>query len=542
MPMNRVVLVSLIGVAAAAGVVALGMWSKPPRPEDPPEKKFPIGKATTVADGPLDKDGYVDFEAAFNERLGKGITQEKNSNVLLWKALGPRPEGGTKGMPPEYFKALGIDEPPATGDYLVGTYRFATDYLKLEGEDRQRFVDQNFRAMKQPWAAKDLPNVAAWIAVNEKPLAVVYEAVKRPEYFNPLCSWKSEAKGPSDLLGVLLPNVQKCREVGGALAARAMLRVDDGKFDESWQDLYACHRLSRLLSRGGTLIEFLVSVALDSIASTATVAYLDRADLTADQARGRLKDLQDLPPMAPMADKFDLASRFTYLDGLQLIRRGGVTHLEALSGGKNEKPTPAELRGMARIDWEPALKDGNKWFDRMTAAARAKTRAERNQQMERIEQDVKELKEKTVGDENSLAALIAAKAGRGEDMGGEIGQAINNVLIGLLLPAAGKVMSAADRAEQTQKNLQIAFALAAYRKDNGKYPEKLDALAPKYLAAVPPDVFSGKPLIYKPDGKGYLFYSVGPNEKDDGGRSIDDDPPGDDLVVRMPVPALKAKD
>ena len=41
--MNRVVLVSLIGVAAAAGVVALGMWSKPPRPEDPPEKKFPIG-------------------------------------------------------------------------------------------------------------------------------------------------------------------------------------------------------------------------------------------------------------------------------------------------------------------------------------------------------------------------------------------------------------------------------------------------------------------------------------------------------------------
>jgi hypothetical protein len=540
--MNRVVLVSMIGVVAAAGVVALGMWSKKPRPEDPPEKKFPIGKATTVADGPLDKDGYVDFEAALNERLGKGITPEKNANVLLWKALGPRPEGGTKGMPPEYFKTLGIDEPPASGDYFVGTYRFAIDQLKLEGEDSQRFVDQYFRAMKQTWAAKDLPNVAAWIAANEKPLAVVREAVKQPDYFNPLCSWKSEAKGPSSLLGVLLPNVQKCREVGGALAARAMLRVNEGKFDEAWQDLYACHRLSRLLSRGGTLIEFLVSVALDSIASTATVAYLDRADLTADQARGRLKELQALPPMAPMADKFDVAERFMYLDSVQMLRRGGVTQLEALSGGKIEKPTPAELRGMARIDWEPALKDGQKWFDRMTAAARAKTRAERNSLFDQIEQEVKELKAKTAGDENSLAALIAAKAGRGEEMGGEIGQAINNVLIGLLLPATGKVMSAADRAEQTQKNLKIAFALAAYWKDNGKYPEKLDALAPKYLAAVPLDVFSGKPLIYKLEGKGYLFYSVGPNEKDDGGRSLDDDPLGDDLVVRMPVPALKAKD
>src|SRR5262245_62738862 len=117
--MKRVLIVALIGIAAAAGVVALGMWSKPPRPFDPPEKKFPVGKETTVADGPLDKDGYVDYEAALNERLGKGITPEKNANVLLWMAMGPRPEGGTKGMPPEYFKARGIEEPPAEGSSVV---------------------------------------------------------------------------------------------------------------------------------------------------------------------------------------------------------------------------------------------------------------------------------------------------------------------------------------------------------------------------------------------------------------------------------------
>ena len=61
--------------------------------------------------------------------------------------------------------------------------------------------------------------------------------------------------------------------------------------------------------------------------------------------------------------------------------------------------------------------------------------------------------------------------------------------------------------------------------DNGRYPAKLDDLAPKYLATVPGDVFSGKPLIYKPTEKGYLFYSVGPNGKDEEGRWYDDDPP-----------------
>src|SRR6516225_7174616 len=107
--MRRVVIVALIGVAAAAGVIALGMWSKLPW-QDQPEKKFPVGKATTVVEGPLDKDGYVDYEAALNERLGKGITPEKNANVLLWKAMGPTPEGAK--MPAEFFKHLGIAEPP----------------------------------------------------------------------------------------------------------------------------------------------------------------------------------------------------------------------------------------------------------------------------------------------------------------------------------------------------------------------------------------------------------------------------------------------
>ena len=112
-------------------------------------------------------------------------------------------------------------------------------------------------------------------------------------------------------------------------------------------------------------------------------------------------------------------------------------------------------------------------------------------------------------------------------------------MIGLLFPAIRQVQNAFERAEQTNRNLHLAFALAAYRHDHGSYPEKLDDLAPKYLPAIPDDLFSGKALIYRPDEKGYLLYSVGVNGKDDGGRTYGDDPRGDDLRVRMPLPELK---
>ena len=92
-----------------------------------------------------------------------------------------------------------------------------------------------------------------------------------------------------------------------------------------------------------------------------------------------------------------------------------------------------------------------------------------------------------------------------------------------------------------QHNVQVAFALAAYRADSGHFPTNLADLAPKYLTTIPCDLFSGKPLIYRPTADGYLLYSVGLNGADDGGRFHDDNPPGDDIGVRMPLAPLKPK-
>src|SRR6185295_10550420 len=68
-----------------------------------------IGRDTTYIDGPLDKDGYPDYEAALNERLREGVTPENNANVLLWQTVGPRSDIQE---PARFFKALGIPELP----------------------------------------------------------------------------------------------------------------------------------------------------------------------------------------------------------------------------------------------------------------------------------------------------------------------------------------------------------------------------------------------------------------------------------------------
>ncbi len=282
----------------------------------------------------------------------------------------------------------------------------------------------------------------------------------------------------------------------------------------------------------------MVGIAIDQIASNADLAFVERADLTVEQDQDRLKDLQGLPPMPPMADKIDLDERFEYLDSVQLIRRGGLGMLDALSGGPvPKKPNAEEEKTLATIDWAPALRDGNRWYDRLVAAMRLKDRADREKEFDEIEEDVKAQKKK-VQEPANLAKIISLWL-NAPDKG--TGKEIGDMLIVLLMPPARKLQIAYDRDEQVQRNVRIAFALAAYHRDHGSYPAKLDDLAPKYLAAVPDDLFSGKALVYRPTEKGYLFYSVGVNGKDEGGRSRDDDPPGDDLPVSMPLPELKPK-
>jgi hypothetical protein len=91
----------------------------------------------------------------------------------------------------------------------------------------------------------------------------------------------------------------------------------------------------------------------------------------------------------------------------------------------------------------------------------------------------------------------------------------------LMMPELSNYAKRTAFAQESADLTRIAIALERYYLANGAYPASLDALAPKYMQDIPTDIINGDPLQYHltQDGR-FVLYSVGWNEKDDGGVAI----------------------
>jgi hypothetical protein len=93
-----------------------------------------------------------------------------------------------------------------------------------------------------------------------------------------------------------------------------------------------------------------------------------------------------------------------------------------------------------------------------------------------------------------------------------------NLLEAWLLPALGHAVRGFARAQSSVDLARAATALERYWLAHGEYPESLDALAPQFMGKVPHDIIGGGPLHYRRTDDGqFVLYSVGWNERDDGG-------------------------
>ena len=179
----------------------------------------------------------------------------------------------------KYFRMLGIPPLPEKGDYFVTSdahmtaqdSRQASDNTPAseQADDSLELIQQLEQAMKRPWSRKEFPIWAKWLEMNEKPLVLLVEASKRPHRYDPLMG--------KMLLDVQLSGSQATRDVGRALVARAMLRVQEGKVEEAWRDLLACHRLARLVGQGPTIVEALVAITIDYMAQCGDAQLLEHS-------------------------------------------------------------------------------------------------------------------------------------------------------------------------------------------------------------------------------------------------------------------------
>jgi hypothetical protein len=526
-------------LAALAVAVASTNLAAAKDAEAPPAKKpyvvITISKETTYITEPLRKDGYVDYVAALNELFRAGVTPGNNAAVPLLKAMGPGKISAK--CRDEYCRMLGIAPLPEKGEYFVDLY----EYVKRSGDAknagdlpgviaRKVTCEQEFQAMKRPWSKKEFPILAGWLAANEEPLSLVVKASKRRRRYDPLVSEDGSLEGT---LSCIL-SLTQYREVEDALLARAMLRVGEYKVVEAWDDLLACHRWARLVGRGPTLIEALVANAYDAKACAADQGLLQQERLTAAQIAGMRRDLDKLPPLPNGADKIKIGERFFLLDSIGRVARHEVSALDmTYEFGYDRKPSMLksliDSTVMATVDWNKVLRVGNSWLDRMANAFDKPRGAERRAALRKLDDDINKLPA-AAKDWKSLGLSV---------LNGEKNSITERT--GQIIMCAGQPWFSAyargeDRAAMQFDLIKLAFALAAYRADNGSYPAKLAELVPKYVAEVPKDIFNDSDLHYRQEGDGYLLYSVGVNGKDDGGRTYDDCKNGenwDDLVVHI---------
>jgi len=67
------------------------------------------------------------------------------------------------------------------------------------------------------------------------------------------------------------------------------------------------------------------------------------------------------------------------------------------------------------------------------------------------------------------------------------------------------------------RSSRVAVAAERFQRDRGVLPNALADLVPQYLTHIPADPYSGRPLVFRAVAGVYAIYSVGPNQKDDGG-------------------------
>jgi hypothetical protein len=111
----------------------------------------------------------------------------------------------------------------------------------------------------------------------------------------------------------------------------------------------------------------------------------------------------------------------------------------------------------------------------------------------------------------------------------------NTVLANMHISPVKDLFDQVTETHAFQRVTMTALALRLYRKENGRCPENLQQLVPKYLPSVLIDPYDGKPLRYRKLQKGFKVWSVGGNCKDDGGVKVRDWQRKGDLVLESKI-------
>jgi hypothetical protein len=504
---------------------------------------FTLSPETTYITSPLNDDGTPNYVAALNEICSKGVTADNNAAMLIIPALGPACLD--EKFRDEILAKLHLPSFDKNGQYI--------DDMGLQ-QSFNNAKDATAWALTRP---SDDPEMTACFRANEKPLAMLAEASRRPRFYIP---WPSAQNPPTLFDGVVTFPMGQLRTAGRILAWRAQVRAQAGDFDAAIEDLMTIHRLARLQWQRSTFIDYLVAISFEGIACNAEKGIIQNLAIPKQQAAKLAKNLQSLPPM-PMSH-LD-AERLLSLDTSMVVARhgfGALVHLYGQMLGQFASPSSKSAVKVKLpdfdMDMDEYLRTYNAVFDSLGKAGQTQTYTQKLAIFGELAQ--------TVPDDVKQANAKCKQAGLPEFADNE-SQMIERVKV--LLEVTGTSdkkrvsralarfdLSGMDEMGIFQRSTalglkanalltlnQVTLALNAFHVDKGVYPGKLEELVPVYLDALPADPASAGPLKYKQIDNRAIVYSVGPNQKDDDGQGEGDINGQQDDIAFEITPSSQAK-
>ncbi|MCG6154941.1 hypothetical protein [Rubinisphaera margarita] len=516
----------------------------------PPE--LIISRETTFITEPLDEDGLPDYVAAWNRRMGEGVTPENNAAAHLWEATGPvfgetSHRNSTPADAERIRRAQGFDPVPPTGDYLISGSSWIANELAparstLKPEDYEReldlFLEDVERLTQTPWRAGGHPEVAAWLDSNSLPLQTLREAVSLPDYFEPVIAEPLPSHSMTGGLRyfALSHDPNPLPVIRSVLATRICLHIGEGDFAEAHRELLTLHRVIHHWASRQTVIDvsrFHGAVFIEQEALRLHGLLSAAPGLPPELARQIRRDLEALGPAFPRDDGIELVDwsmRIGVLEVMIAIASGRLPPelLEFILYQEEIERVFEILKSMG-IDWNTSLRYANRVFDDAIEILKEPDPLLRRQRLIDLDAELRPRSPADLGF-RTLTALSGLK-GRGRIVGW--------FLMMLCLEADFEGIDEMITDSESYHAVAVTgYALAEYKAVHGVYPERLDELAPEILETVPEDPQTAHSLVYvvSDDRQSMKVYSLGDNRLDDLGVNRTDPDAltrlADDLGIR----------
>ncbi len=117
------------------------------------------------------------------------------------------------------------------------------------------------------------------------------------------------------------------------------------------------------------------------------------------------------------------------------------------------------------------------------------------------------------------------------------GNAVGELLKGMVLPGQEKFLVRKCHENVDVDATRLFLALRCFERTNGKMPELLQDLAPRFIESIPADSFDGLPIRYSAEKR--MIYSVGNDLLDAGGVEYDQKKQRLDIVFKINFPDTK---